>query len=410
MLKRIITLGITISLLSTCWLTLVRAENSNSDNLTKTQEMQLLDSYLKKFYEEAAASPDENIVLSTKTTDIKELPIDFTKSFFNLEKYERRDIPFKVGYAAIDYKMKEENRYAINGINYRVVVFIKKDNKWEVGEIGLVPVDAVAANKLGFGDKDEEEMVKIYKAREQGVYLNREGKVIDKENIANKHDLEKEMNRPGSQQITEGKMTQFTPDEINPYYKRPKTIRVLMTTDQNKAAYDCKEVECIREIDFLDYIQNAFSMTWPKDTPAEAMKAGALAVKMYSWFSIVVDPTSHRLNADVVDNDPSQRYVAAYKPKDEAEKNAIENMRNIFYDPDVAGIGFKDGLSHKLFLPSTTDERTVKPALGFLSRQGAIDLAKEGKLGYEILEHYFEGSDRMEEAVSPLTFFRYARK
>ncbi|UKS25509.1 hypothetical protein LOZ80_28555 [Paenibacillus sp. HWE-109] len=407
MIKKGIHLMIVMFLVSTFVTHPSLAEEKLTNVLNKEKELQLLDNYLQKFYEKATTIRGKKLVLSTHTKDIKELPVTFVKSFRNIEKYERRKLPFVVRYAAIDYKMSEENRYAINGINYRVVIYTQQDGIWQVAEMGLVPVDLVAANHLGFGTEDEKEMVKISQARDKGIYLNRKGEEIDKDNVATTQDLHKEMNGNSSLQAAGGKWLQFVPEQINLNYKRPKTIKVLMTTLENKKAYNCDK-DCVKEIDFLAYIQNVFSTTWPKDAPIEALKAGALAVKMYSWFSVVVDPTAHRMNADVIDTDPGQTYIATYTVKDDNEKAQIEKMRNIFHAVDVAGIGFKDGLSHKLFLPETATEFTLEPASGLLSRQGAVELAKQGKDAAEILQHYYEGSERMEEAVSPLTFFRYA--
>ncbi|MWC30498.1 SpoIID/LytB domain-containing protein [Paenibacillus sp. MMS18-CY102] len=376
--------------------------------LSKKAEIALMDKYLVEFYENAAKIRGVKLVESAKTVDTKELPIDFVKGFRNLEKFERQGIGYVLRYAAIDFKMAQENRYGINGINYRIFVLTKENGNWKVAEMGLVPVDQVVAQNLGFGDNAEREMADIYKDQAKGIFRNRQGKIVDRLNVATEEDLKKEVEGKPLLPLPEEKWSSLLPVRINPYYKRPQFIKVLMTTTENKQAFAC-ESDCVQEIDFLAYIQNVFANTWPKDAPPEALKAGALAVKMYSWFSIVVNPTAGQMNADVIDTDPSQKYVATPPAMDEEERKKTEAMMSVFFSPDVAGIGFKDGLSHGLFLPLTSDQRDLTWATGILSRPGAVELAKQGKDAAEILQHYFEGSDRMEEAVAPLTFYRYAK-
>ncbi|MEH7520448.1 SpoIID/LytB domain-containing protein [Priestia megaterium] len=385
----------------------VSQENTREQDLTKKQEMKLLEEFLVEARKTQLKLWGEQNTLSNKVVDIKPLPINFVRTVSTITPYEESGKPFTFRYAAVEYKMKKENQYALNGINYRLVIYVKDNGKWHVAHAYNIPVDQVVDANVGFGTEDEKQMAEIFRKRLEGIYVNREGKVIGLVNTASADDLKAEMTGPKPANMQPSKWTDFVPDQVNKYYPRPKFINVLMTTEENKKHYGCKE-DCLIPVDFLDYLKHVFPYEWSADMPPESLKAGALALKMKSWYAVVVNPLAGRPNTHVLDVQDPQVYHANYQPKNEEEKARIEELQNIFHAQGVAGIGFKDGLSENLFL-SEYDRNTDKnTATGKLSINGSKELAKEGKNAAEIIQHYYMGSDKMEQGAS-VTFFRYAK-
>lgn len=136
------------------------------------------------------------------------------------------------------------------------------------------------------------------------------------------------------------------PENINPYYKRPNFIRVVMTTPENKQIVGCAGTEeCIRRIDFLEYCKNILANEWMWDSPDEALRAGAMAIKKYSWYRVVVDPQSGTGDADVVDvplrprrgRPPlpgDQKYTAdlSHISSQPGGKEWLERVESVFHD------------------------------------------------------------------------------
>jgi hypothetical protein len=382
-------------------------ENTRVQDLTKEQEIKLLDEFLVEARKTELKLWGEQNTLSTKVVDIKPLPIDFVRTISTVTTYEQSGKPFAFRYAAVEYKMKKENQYALNGINYRLAVYVKDNDKWRVDFAYSIPVDQVVDANMGFGTEDEKQMAEIFRKRKEGVYVNREGKVIGLINTASAEDLKAEMTGPKPDNVPSSKWTDFVPDQVNKYYPRPKFINVLMTTEENKKHYGCKE-DCVQQVDFLDYLKNVFPYEWSADMPPEALKAGALTLKMKSWYSVVVNPLAGRPGTHVFDVQDQQVYHANYQPKNEEEKARIEKLQNMFHAEGVAGIGFKDGLSDNLFLAEYDKKNNKSTATGKLSIEGSKGLAKDGKDAAEIIQHYYMGSDKIEQTAS-VTFFRYAK-
>lgn len=382
-------------------------ETLRTQDLTKDQEVKLLEEFLVKARKTELKLWGEQNTLSNRVVDIKPLPIDFVRTVSTVASYEQSGKPFAFRYAAVEYKMKKENQYALNGINYRLAVYVKENGKWRVDFAYSVPVDQVVDANMGFGTEDEKQMAEIFRKRQEGVYVNREGKVIGLVNTASAEELKAEMTGPKPANVPNSNWIDFVPDQVNKFYPRPKFISVLMTTEENKKFYGCT-TDCLQQVDFLDYLKNVFPYEWSADMPPEALKAGALVLKMKSWYSVVVNPLAGRPGTHVLDKQDHQVYHADYQPKNDEEKARIKELQNIFHAQGVAGIGFKDGLSDNLFLSDYVDNSDKSKATGRLSIEGSKGLAKDGKDAAEIIQHYYMGSNKIEQTAS-VTFFRYSK-
>lgn len=83
----------------------------------------------------------------------------------------------------------------------------------------------------------------------------------------------------------------------------PPTIRVLRTRGPSAGT--------VQEVDFPTYVLTVFGAEWPGSYPAEALKAGSVAVKQYGWYYTIVyrggvDSTGQCY--DVQDNTNDQYY------------------------------------------------------------------------------------------------------
>ncbi|MEH7520449.1 SpoIID/LytB domain-containing protein [Priestia megaterium] len=361
-------------------------------------------------------------VKSFKVEEVKELPLDFAKKYIDVNYYESKGIPFKFIYAQISINVKQENKYFLNGKNYRMTTLIQKEGKWEVdhkseGEYRyasfyMAPVHEVVENNLGFGTDDEKEMAEIMRKHYQGIYVNRKGERVgdrNSDNIATEEQLMQEMT--GVTGTTSPTSYETISANVNPYYKRPQYIRVVMRTDKNKKYYGCAGVsECIKRVDFLEYSKHVLPNEWEWDSPDEALKTGAMAVKMYAWYSVAVNPKAGTGDADVFDTARDHVYMAdlSHITKQPGGKEWVQKAQSIFHAPGVAGVGFKESTRNNLipiaYLPGPQAEKS-----GTISQKGSVKLAKEPhKMNFiDIIKYYVEESPQANNAR--LDFYRYAK-
>jgi hypothetical protein len=419
-----------VSLLSTLVLLPAQAnyetkrDQSRQQAFTPKVAKRAIDYYLKAYrLKQIEAYRNFQNVIEFEVKDVKELPLDFVKTLRDVSHYETTGTPFKFVYAAIHFKVKQENKYLLNGINYRLVGLIQKRGKWEVdhksqgafryAEYHMVPVHQVVEKNLGFGTSDEKEMAEIMRKHFQGIYVNRRGEnIADRgmDNIATEDQLIKEVT--GAAGTTPSSVSEIIPATINPSYKRPQYIRVLMTKDENKKYYGCAGVQqCIRRVDFLEYCKHVLPIEWSPSDPDESLKAGAMAVKLYAWYKVTVDPTANTGDADISDTEMrDNEYLADLSKRFSTpeDKRKLEKMQNMFHSPGVAGVGFKESKKHNLFFFEF--KKYDKPkAGGIVSQKGSVKLAKAPhKMNYlEILKYYLEKSPNANKAN--LDFFRYAK-
>jgi hypothetical protein len=102
-----------------------------------------------------------NIKLA-KIIEWKEIPnnigINFVSRGFILPMFDKQNRPIQVKfvYVAVNYKVKQENKYAINGTNYPLFALTKTVNQdWKIAQMVIVPTRSMIANGFGFGTLDE---------------------------------------------------------------------------------------------------------------------------------------------------------------------------------------------------------------------------------------------------------------
>jgi hypothetical protein len=92
----------------------------------------------------------------------KEIPdnigINFVSRGFILPMFDKQNRPIQVKfvYVAVNYKVKQENRYAINGTNYPLFAISKLANQdWKIAQMVIIPTLTMITIGFGFGTQDE---------------------------------------------------------------------------------------------------------------------------------------------------------------------------------------------------------------------------------------------------------------
>jgi hypothetical protein len=401
----------------------------NVDKMNEKQLISLFDSYIKKTVraKEAAIRKKENIIYH-KVLNVKKLSKETSDMIIDTSNLHRLGKNYIVFYLAVDYKLTDESKYRLNGINYRLMVMVKETaNKWSFFSYEYAPVHVLVKLGHGFGTDDEKQMAKITELHNQGIYINREGKPVgdfNSDNIASEEDLRYEIT--GNSRSTLNEEGGILPREVNPHYKRPKFIRVLMKHPTNRKFYGCSK-PCVQRLDFLDYLKHVLPVEWNKEAPPESLKAGALAVKMYAWHSVAVNPKAAYIDADIDDTTNNQVYAADFqkyfafeipihnpnlnaqqvKEISEREGKIAEEVGDLFHNPDVAGIGVKENVLNTLV--DIGHMETGTKGSGIVSQSGSMKLADNQKmLFFSILEYYMNGSKTLpkDSMIQP---FRYAK-
>lgn len=153
-----------------------------------------------------------------------------------------------------------------------------------------------------------------------------------------------------------------------------------------------------------DYLQNVLPNEWPCLWPAEAVKAGAIATKMYGWYHVLV-PKFSRYGAHVDNTTDSQVYVPG-----SAHSSCTSAIRNLAH----TGLRrYYEGAPENAYVFETSycagdyaDDRTIpceySTSGNFLTQNGSHYWADQGYPWSSILTLYYR-------ATSPDTqgFFSY---
>ena len=182
-------------------------------------------------------------VIAARVIAVREIPNDFSA---RAERYREFYAELKTYYVAIDYQLTRESRAFYNGVNFRVYVLGRVESRWEIVESSEAFVRQIVDAGWGFGTREEQIALHIQDARwRTGAFINPHGRVID--------------------QVGAGDHTQ------------PHHIRVYRVA-----------TGVIEEVDFYSYVINVLPNEWYGSWHAEALRAGALAVKMYGWYRVYI--------------------------------------------------------------------------------------------------------------------------
>jgi hypothetical protein len=290
-------------------------------------------------------------IRGAKLIGIKELPNDLAQLFTYLPKYSSVYPNIKAYYVAVDYKVAKDTRFYFNNINYFLALVVQDGGQWKLAQFSTAPVHAILKKGHGFGTSDESKAGDLYKKREKGIYLNRNGKLME-----------------GS-----------APETLAPEsHTRPTTISVRLTKSKNYSNYYCSS-ECTKNIDFYSYVKNTLPNEWTVTAGMEALHAGALAVKMYGWFATgeILHPN---LGANVYDDIRDQAYLVGSESLNANTTTAINDMDHK---------GLETATNNFLFLAYHNSLTSYDyQGSGRVYQPGTERMASNGKT-YDYMLHYY---------------------
>lgn len=336
-------------------------------------EAYLLDNSGTPFFREKSAS----------LIKVKELPQEIAKTAASLTESELES-GTRAYYAEINFKVDKQDKWLYNGANHRLIVMTIEDNNWKIARISVPSIKYLNETGQSFKSKEEEAALKIEDAlQKKGIVIDLEGNII--ENLASaEEDLAREKGKE------KGDITQYQVSaSSNPTYvagttseyTRPSYIKVYFLNSTNKN-YWGKSTASVPFYDYcIDVLPNEWYASWYTTAPA-AVKAGALAAKMYGWYHVYHPKWNYSpYYADVKDGDTDQVYVVNSR-----HTNTTKAIN------DVGGIGLDrpSGSSYILFETQYIDGSYAAGGQngGKMWQNGTKYWADQGD-GYTFMCHYY---------------------
>lgn len=136
-------------------------------------------------------------VQQAKIEDIKLLPVNEMAKLAISNEYLNTYPEVTAYYVAIDFKVKEENKYFFNGTNFRIIFLAKENSEWKVLQESDAPIEILVSDGFGFNTESEKIAMNILNERYKGNIINKEGKLLStnkNENVKANKDLINKIN------------------------------------------------------------------------------------------------------------------------------------------------------------------------------------------------------------------------
>jgi hypothetical protein len=349
-------------------------------------------------------------VESVSLHEIKELPNDFVAGLTNFSYYTDKYHEIHSYLVGMNFKVKKEDKYFYNGVNYRLMIVGKEQGEWKILENSIAPIVTISQMGYGFGSKEEKAAIFVAQQRAKGKIVNAKGELLE-ESLAEEYPLhtpdsvpskltteeelylqEKERKKNNAVDSASGDVI-ITPQDVSPYrpsdqHLPPSRIRVFRVKHNR-----------IDTPTLYDYVRGVLPNEWILyDNPKmESLKAGAMVTKFVGWYRVWASPKYPNLAYDVRDDTADQ----VYNPESGKETthtlsaiNAVEGIGimnssgNIFYTEYKAGTKGQPGPYHG----------------GELKQYGADYLNDQGYNWMEILHYYYDQSNKSIGDISPFFY------
>jgi hypothetical protein len=259
-------------------------------------------------------------IQSARLVELKRLSADIAGAYVNLDSYVSEFGDAQVFYVGVDYKVKQEDKYHYNGVNYRLATLVPEEGQWKLVEFSNAPVENLVTDLQGFGSFAESEALRVDRAHRKGLFINPAGKILED---LRPDDKSEQLQWPNPERNSEVGMLAVGD------HTRPSTIRVYLTRPANLTKYGCSSA-CTRTIDFQHYVRNVLPNEWSDPNwAAAAYRTGAHAVKGYGWYRVYY-PKWSSLEADVKDNTEDQVYL-----KDTEKAHTNDALNYIGWDVSI---------------------------------------------------------------------------
>lgn len=315
---------------------------------------------------------------SAKFVEIKELSLEKARLFTDLDQYTNQYKDVKVFYLGVDYKVNQENMYYYNGVNYFLPILIKENNQWLIAEMPQAPVANLVSIGLGFNSPAEKIASRISEARNKGIFINADGKVLA--NIAatpaQLHEEQEQLSKEGNN-LPEDMSQRIVPSNDHVV---PGSINVYLTDSTNYQYYGYSN-PITKSISFSYYIKNVLPKEWYPSDPTHALVAGAIAVKMYGWYYAYY-PKWSQYGASVKDNTQDQVFLV------NSEQSSTTSAINFWGSTGI------DTWNRTLFVTHYLQGQSGpgNQASGYMWQLGSSYWANQGKDWGYILEYYYDYS------------------
>ncbi len=329
---------------------------------------------MKEFIKSSSARHTEAGVLnviSAKIVEIKEIPQNIANGCMQTRLYRDTYGNVHIFYVGINYRVKKESKYYLNGVNYNMIVVVPENGKWHIVEFSMAPIDYLIKTGYGFNSQEEQKALRVLEERLKGRIINYQGKLLET-NIATKKQLDEE----------KGIYNSTTNLTTSNDHNRPSIIRVYLTNPHNYNFYGYSS-PVTQSIDFYYYVKNVLPNEWIGSWPIESLKAGAIAVKMYGWYYTYY-PKWPQYGADVQDNTNDQVFLT--KSEYWKTTEAINDMGGI-------GLELQDG---RLFITHYVAGYYAagNEYSGWMWQNGTHYWANQGKDHSYMLHYYYDYSQQ----------------
>jgi hypothetical protein len=191
-------------------------------------------------------------VTSAKLESIKPIPIDVASQLVGSCCYIDGLTTPQAFYAIINYSVRFENEYVCNGPNARLYILDHSDARWEIVQVSEAPLRPLIDLGLGTGSLAEQELLHRQNIRmETGQFLNSRAQDVS---------------------------------SVIPLSVGDHTVPSGINVADSSEYPACTVVQYFGCVDFTTYVKDVLPNEWSPSWPDEALKAGALAVKMYGWY------------------------------------------------------------------------------------------------------------------------------
>lgn len=174
----------------------------------------------------------------------------------------------------------------------------------------------------------------------------------------------------------------------------PATIRVARTGHKDCAAWlDAgRPVLRVETVPFREYVKNVLPNEWIAGWQPEALKAGALAVKMYAWRHILIERRKD-IGADIVDNTCDQYYVPG------TQQASTDAAVDATWDYVLQ----RDNNFMPIFYLSTRQRCDTSPYQPCMPQWGTQEDAQAGDDWQTIVQRYYGPADLFRPTLEPPT-------
>jgi len=355
-LKKILTVLIIITIVSSCYLTIQASANVNTSNLANltpingspeyvifnninyinkkdwsdyTNNIILSDQNEYKDFFNNQNNTNNNIGLfnikSASLVSLYSISLDKLVDYTDLSDYSQSSTDLVAFIEGLNYNVINDNdAYSHNGINYRLIILESIGNQWKVVEESVAPSSLIC---------------------KYATNLNSNNSLVSPNSVIP------------------------PPDSIIV----PKTIRVYRNATKT-----------VDVVNFTTYCQCVLPNEWIPSWSAQSLEAGAFAVKAIGWYR-VLHPKYPGLGYDIKDTTADQ----VYKPN-----SSYASTNNALSQISSQGLFDSNGCVLCAAYNAGTVGVVGNEYSGVMSQNGSEILANEGCNDYYICGYYYDMSDK----------------